>query len=934
MIAANIAKGNFFPRLKNFSSMTRTALIAIGLTCLLTPLALCAQNNTGVKAAEEEAFRRQEMGMLLDVALGKAQAAQKQKEFAAAAKLYEECSLYVKRLGADNVPTQAGQVVNGLTTSRLALAYDAQKRGEFAEASGEADKILKFDPDNKRAVEFKAFNQKVEQAHRGRIPTKPVRAKVAEFANDQAKVGTLLQDAKLLYEMKKYDETEAKLKEAIAIDPQTDTAYYMMRLVQEARFDIEARKRESTYQERIVEVEGMWNKNMRRDLPTPNPVVRTNLIWTGLGRQAILAKLDTMRLPEAVFDSMPLPEVIKYLDEQAKKLDPQKKGINFILNSQLVDLPPGSGGGAAGAPAVDATGAPIVAPAALAGRQDLDGVIIKLSPAVRDLTFSQLLEIITEVADKPIKYSIKDYAVVFTQKLPESAPLVTKIFRVDPNTFIQGLESVSGFTIDTGDSNGGGGGGGGGRGGGGQNQQDGGRGLTVAGVQVANVQQGGRGGGGGGGAQGQAGITGVTTTNKTMNVQALVREFFVACGVNLAPNVTQLFYNDRKGLLWVRASQIDLDIIEQAIEILNVTPPQVMIEARLAEMTQNDSKALGFDWYLGNTLSFDGRIGAQGGTAPSYFGRPSAANPNGVFPGPTAVAPSGAIVPTAATIFPRSTDGSLTGSDVVPGALRQTVGSGASQTFIPEVATITGILTDPQFRTVIRAIEQRDGTDLLAVPRVVTLSGRQTQVQVSDVRTIVTGVQTRQNAGGQQNQNNNNTAGGAVATTINYDTQPVPTGPILDVIPYVCADGYTIQMTLIPSITEFVGYDDPGPFNPQAQSVGAQTVGAPLTATLPLPRFRIRQVVTTCAIWDGQTIALGGLISEDVRNVKDKIPMLGDLPFLGRLFRSESKTTNKKNMVIFVTPTIIDAAGNRVNSDEDLPFIKTATPPQALPKAK
>jgi general secretion pathway protein D len=456
-------------------------------------------------------------------------------------------------------------------------------------------------------------------------------------------------------------------------------------------------------------------------------------------------------------------------------------------------------------------------------------------------------------------------------------------------------------------------------------------------VSVANVQ-GGR-GGGGGGQQGQAGITGVTTTNLTRNVQALVRDFFVACGVNLATGgavPTQLFYNDRKGLLWVRASQIDLDIIESAIEILNVTPPQVMIEARLAEMTQNDSKALGFDWYLGNTLSFDGRIGAQGGTAPSYQGRPSAANPNGVFPGPTVVAPNGAIFPTVATIFPRVTDSSLTGSDVISGTLRQSAGIGGSQGFIPEVATITGILTDPQFRTVIRAMEQRDGTDLLAVPRVVTLSGRQTQVQVSEIRTIVTGVQTRQNAGGggggQQNQNN--AAGGAVASTIQYDTQPIPTGPILDVIPYVCADGYTVQMTLIPSITEFVGYDDPGPFNPSVQSVGAQTVGVPLTAQLPLPRFRIRQVTTTCAVWDGQTVALGGLISEDVRNVKDKVPMLGDLPFLGRLFRSESKAMSKRNMVIFVTPTIIDAAGNRVNSDEDLPFIKTSTPPQPQPKAK
>jgi general secretion pathway protein D len=79
-------------------------------------------------------------------------------------------------------------------------------------------------------------------------------------------------------------------------------------------------------------------------------------------------------------------------------------------------------------------------------------------------------------------------------------------------------------------------------------------------------------------------------------------------------------------------------------------------------------------------------------------------------------------------------------------------------------------------------------------------------------------------------------------------------------------------------------------------------------------------------VWDGQTVVLGGLMSEDVSKIKDKIPVLGDIPLLGRFFRSEGRTSMKKNLIIFVTPTIIDPAGNRVNSDADLPF---ARPPSA-----
>ena len=255
---------------------------------------------------------------------------------------------------------------------------------------------------------------------------------------------------------------------------------------------------------------------------------------------------------------------------------------------------------------------------------------------------------------------------------------------------------------------------------------------------------------------------------------------------------------------------------------------------------------------------------------------------------------------------------------------------------IPAVATITGILTDPQFRVVIRALEQRSGTDLLAAPRVTTLSGRQAQIQIIDLKNIVANQNfgsTASGGGGTTTTGVGTVASGnsGVAQQSNYQPIPVPLGPALDVIPYVSADGFTIQMTLIPSLTEFLGYDDPGPFIPQAQSVAGNTLGTPLVAQLPLPHFRARSVITSCVVWDGQTVVLGGLIAEDVQKIKDKIPVLGDIPFLGRLFRSEAMSTTKKNLIIFVTPTIIDPAGNRVHPDESLPYDPNAPHPLPAP---
>ena len=150
--------------------------------------------------------------------------------------------------------------------------------------------------------------------------------------------------------------------------------------------------------------------------------------------------------------------------------------------------------------------------------------------------------------------------------------------------------------------------------------------------------------------------------------------------------------------------------------------------------------------------------------------------------------------------------------------------------------------------------------------------------------------------------------------------QQVEVGPVLDVVPYVLSDGYTINLALIPSFTEFDGYDQ--------QSLPPMEVPNVVLVPNLLPKFTVRQVITTVNIWDNQTIVLGGLISSKVDSTKDKIPVLGDLPLVGRLFQSQSKITTRKNLMIFVTATIVDPAGNRVHSDDELPFAQSTIPPQ------
>src|ERR1035437_10371208 len=356
-------------------------------------------------------------------------------------------------------------------------------------------------------------------------------------------------------------------------------------------------------------------------------------------------------------------------------------------------------------------------------------------------------------------------------------------------------------------------------------------------------------------------------------VSAAFLDYFKRGGVDLDQVKTPgkaLFYNASSSMLVVRAALHDIDIIEQMLSVLIAAQPQINIKCKFVEVSQDYTKPFGFGWYVGNMLMTNGAIGGQAGTAPT-------------------------------TIAPNSTNQPWTSGSRI-----------SSTSFF----TPTGILTEPQFRVVIKALQQRSGTELLAQPEFTTTSGRQAQMKTVDVGTVVTGINKRAL-----------TPPGITVTNGEegslYVTEKMELGPVLDVIPSVLPDGYTIELMVIPTVTEFLGYEE----NP-TNRVAVYVNGKKKWVIPPQPKFRVGQMCTNVRVWDGQTVVLGGLLSETVATIKDQVPMLGDLPLLGWLFRSESKTIQKKNLLVFVTPTLIDPAGNRVHSEEDLPCPRAAAPPQ------
>jgi general secretion pathway protein D len=207
------------------------------------------------------------------------------------------------------------------------------------------------------------------------------------------------------------------------------------------------------------------------------------------------------------------------------------------------------------------------------------------------------------------------------------------------------------------------------------------------------------------------GLLYVTIPNLTRDVSGLAKEFFTSLGLNLDPP-KQVYFNDRLGVLFVYATPQDLDIIERAIQVLNQVPPMVHIKTRFIDVQQNDFASLGFDWYLGQ-FNIGNQVVGQGGNAGSLNVPVSAANSSGTFPGNT---------------FNGTT---------LPGTV-QSLTSGLNNSG-PAIATITGILTNPNFQVVLHALQQRTGNQELAEPEVTTISGRQTEMRATVIQPVVTG---------------------------------------------------------------------------------------------------------------------------------------------------------------------------------------------------
>ena len=273
------------------------------------------------------------------------------------------------------------------------------------------------------------------------------------------------------------------------------------------------------------------------------------------------------------------------------------------------------------------------------------------------------------------------------------------------------------------------------------------------------------------------------------------------------PGIRMLKFHEPSKTIIIEDTPENINKVERIIAHWDAMPKQVMIEARILEITLTDEMELGVEWA---TILGDARVGT------SSFSR--------------------AVLPTDQEVSPVPDAGSglffniLTGSD------------------------------SRQFAAAIDALQEKTNVNTLSTPKVLAIHGEPAKVQV----------------GGQQ--------GYSVATTnlgvTTENIQFIDTGIVLEIVPYIDDDG-NVLLNVKPSITS-----------------------AQLEEGIPVTRTAF--VETWLVAESGETVLIGGLIQDNITRTRSEVPCLGDLPLLGLLFGSRGRSVDKVELVVLITPSVVD----------------------------
>jgi general secretion pathway protein D len=376
------------------------------------------------------------------------------------------------------------------------------------------------------------------------------------------------------------------------------------------------------------------------------------------------------------------------------------------------------------------------------------------------------------------------------------------------------------------------------------------------------------------------------------------------------PEGSSAVYQPNFHKLFVKNTPKNIKAIENILadledEAIKKRSQQVEIEAKFVEFNEGALEELGFDWSVyGNKIN--GELGLFGNGTAKASGYESGGTAFADVDDSLLVDPAtGARILDPASkyddydpsdpdryaqnVFGKSQRSNQSAFQALQSGILSTMGG------TPSAMLFSGDNFDLQ----ITAMEQEGTADVLSAPKVTTKSGNEAIITVAEVH--------------RYPQDWDVETGQRTAPVVKpQDWEDFELGVVLKVTPVVDADSNTIDLDLNPSIKKFQGFDEYLVGYNSFENGGnnsSETAGNGDALFAKMPYFETREVQTQVTISDGHTVLMGGLVDERTETFRDQVPFLGDIPYIGRLFRTEGSRSAKKNLVIYVKATQVDDRG-------------------------
>ncbi len=808
----------------------------------------------GDRLADQEAVRRQADMLKADELLMSGRKAYAEGNYESAVRDYKQALGILPHGTASSARRKV--LSDHLADGSVALTQRYRRTGKYKEARELLSEVEENDPGS--PIAKKGLDYLDDP-----IRTNP--SLTYDHTKNVDKVRRLLYKGEGFYDLGLYDKAEEEFKNVIRIDPYNTAARRWMEKCAAIKSAYYRAAYDQTRATMLMQVDRAW------ELAVPpvgsGPVVTSAISSENIGERTITAKLNQIILPELKLNNSTVEEAIEFLRLRSIELDnttfdETKKGINFVVRTPSV-LDEAGAAADAGALGDDGFG----------GGEDPNATLIK-SLDLKNVPLRVALQYICDAAK--LRFKVDEFAVTL---LPvgdgTDADIVQRRWTVPPTfeTFI-----------------------------------------TVSGD-----------GGGGGGGSDDPFATGADGGDGGIKPRQDITTLLKLNGVSFPPNASASFLKSSSTLI-VRNTPTNLELIDGIVRAAgNATPRQIRVTTKFVEVSQENSEELGFDW-IATPFGVGSNYFLGGGTVGNGTSRTNAdfiGTVDGVnIPGiPSTI---GTNVNGIVTAGNRSGAAAVS-ENSIDAILNNPQRTAQGTNVAPGILSLTGIFGSGQVQAILRGLSQKRGADIMTAPSIVALPGQNATIEI--IREFI--YPTEYDPPELPNQvgstgNTGGVVGGASAagfpvtpaTPTSFDTKN--TGVTLEVEAQIDGNDSIIDLRFTPTIVEFEGFVNYGsPITSPATDALGNPVQVVITENrIEMPVFSVRTVNTGLNIYDGYTVAVGGLMREDVQSVEDKVPILGDLPFIGRLFQTKAQNHIKSNLIIFVTAEIIDATGRRVNGQE------------------